>query len=199
MLNYKQFTQKINESLKQDILSFFDKSVDLFAAGDYELSGALNNENIKTLEEAYESEKLNQKLNKYNLKKDDIESTDYYEILEQNTYDIKFFTINKLNKSELENTEYIIIQFKSKQENKWSDLKCFKINYDIMDKFYEYLSTKNVEIIKGGKSYIYTTFNSGVEWKLKNIQDKTEEFKEIITKEEFNDITKNREIKIKIL
>jgi hypothetical protein len=63
--------------------------------------------------------------------------------------------------NELENPAYLIFQVWHESLNKWDDVKLYKIN-DNVQKFYDTLISKTVELVDGDEKYIYTITGSKV-------------------------------------
>lgn len=150
------------------------------------------------IEHLFNNKGFNAYLDKNGLKKSDIESTDDSETFLEKTYDVKFFSIHKLNQSELEKPQYIILQSKPKEQKKWNPVRCYEVNGD-MRKFYDEMTSKTIEITKNDKNWVYSTSNSGTEWVLKNIEDGDDTFKETLTTQDIRDILKDKSIKLNII
>lgn len=134
-------------------------------------------------------------LSSVGLKKSEIKYTEDFETFVDRP--AKFMLIYDVNSNELENPKYILFQFWDDIDKKWSETELYEINDDIK-KFYDALTTKTVEILDDGKNYIYNTSN-GNEWVLQNIQDKTDKWEEVIRKEEFKEMLKDKNLEIKII
>ena len=177
-------TQRLLDSIEaeeiSDIQSLFD------------IRDIKDNININEL---YENQDFNKRLDKMELKKSEIESTEENETFMKNTIQIKFFTIHKKTKSELEQPEYIIFQSKGKELD---PLKAYKVNGD-MKHFYNHLSSKTITITKNNKEYIYQTSNSGNDWELKNIiEDGDKIFTQFLDSPKIKDILDDTDITITI-
>lgn len=139
------------------------------------------------------------KLSDKGLKKNNIEYSKDCETFLDEVIDIKFFLIFKKEDSELEpKPEYIVFQSKSKNGNKWEPIKMYKVNENIRN-FYDKLSSKTVEIKRGDKNYIFRTSNAGNDWKLQNIQNKDEIFKDIMSNDEIKATLKDGNTSITII
>jgi hypothetical protein len=163
--------------------------------------------NIESYENDYTIEKLkdNSKFNK-NLSNNELFISNFVNTKDFDTYtigDIKYLLIHKrLNRKlnmleKLGDPEYIIFQSKDIND-KWDrdNIKIFKINNNFKY-FYNKLISKIIEIIKDDKSYIYVS--NGNNWILKNIENKTEEFKDILRSEELKKMISQKNLKIKII
>lgn len=173
------------------------KEVDLFRT--FELSPDKLNSNF-TIQELYDNIYFNKSLLKNGYKKNKIESTEETETFIDNTLDVKFFSIFRKEASELEKPEYIIFQSKKRNDKKWDNVKCYKVN-DNMRNFYDKLTNKSIEIRKGDKTYIYVTSNSGNDWKLQKSSKNQEndKFKEYMTKDEIKAVLLDDDVSITIL
>lgn len=141
-----------------------------------------NSEKYNNIDDLVLDEEFLKKLDKKGFKKNNVEYSRDCETFLGERSDIKFFLIFKKNESELEPTpEYIVIQ--SGGNGRWNKINMYKINENIRN-FYDRLSSKTIEIIRNGKNYIYRTSNAGNDWKLQNIQNKNNEFKDIMSDEE---------------
>jgi len=124
------------------------------------------------------------KLDNKGFKKNNIEYSKDCETFLDKTLDIKFFLIFKKDESELEpKPEYIVFQSRAKGSGRWEQIKMYKVNENIRN-FYDKLSSKTIEIKRGGKNYIFKTSNAGNDWNLQNIQNKDTVFKDIMSNDE---------------
>lgn len=207
MYNYKQFLFEniafrsidILESLvtnTENLLKTIDaKEVNLFDTfklkrDDFDVDFDLNF--------VFENKGFNTYLNDNELKKSDIESTDDSETFLEKTYDIRFFSIHRLNQSELESPQFIILQSKPREDEKWNPVRCYKVNGD-MRKFYDELTSKTIELVKGDNKFVYVTSNSGNDWVLQNIEDKDDNFKETLSNSEIRKLLVDNSINITII
>jgi len=151
-----------------------------------------------TIEQLYNSQEFNKKLNKIGLKKDQLESTDESETFIEKTIDIKFFLIHKINESEIEQPEYIIFQSRKKGGD-WDGIKCYIIK-DQIRKFYDKLTSKTIELEKDGKIFIYMTSNGGNNWILQRTRDNQDDntFKDNLDNKNIKELLKDSTIKITI-
>jgi hypothetical protein len=150
------------------------------------------------IEDIYEDKNFNKSLQKMKMQKNDIESTEDYQTFIEKTIDIKFFSIYGIDDIELEKPDYIFFQSKRKSETAWQPVKCYKVNEN-MRHFYDNLTSKTIEIKKDGKSYIYSTSNSGSNWLLKNIDLKNDMFKDDMENDDIKAILKDKNISITII
>jgi hypothetical protein len=109
----------------------------------------------------------------------------------------RFMFIYGIDKNELENPSYLIFQSWNETLNKWEDVKLYKINGDVQ-KFYDKLTSRTIELIDGDENYIYNVSNSN-EWVLQNVEKENDIYKRTFRKEELQDLLKERKIKVNIL
>jgi len=140
-----------------------------------------NSENFYSIDELIKDKDFLKKLDRKGFKKNNIEYSKDCETFLSKTSDIKFFLIFDKNDSELDEPEYIV--FQSQKGGRWSPIVTYKVNENIK-KFYDDLSSKTIEIKRGDKNYIYRTSNAGNDWKLQNIQNKTNDFKDVMSNDE---------------
>jgi len=163
----------------------------------------INPDNIKrniNIQELYDNKLFNKQLSNNEYKKNEIESTDESETFIEETLLIKFFSIYKKSQSEIEQPKFIIYQSKKKKSSNWDDLKIYKVNGN-MQKFYNKLTNKSIEINKKDKTYIYSTSNSGNDWQLqknsKNQDNKT--FKDYMSNNDIKAILIDDDVSITII
>lgn len=142
----------------------------------------------------YNDSTLNKSLKKKGLEKGKLHDTKFIETLLDDNYVLKFFFIYDKPSIEIEEPEYIILQYYNKNKDKNSDIRIFD-NKDSINEFYELLTNKTIKIEKGNNEYIYKTSNSGNNWELKNPNKINKTFKKSIDKEELNNILKDKKIK----
>jgi hypothetical protein len=109
----------------------------------------------------------------------------------------RFMFIYDINSNELENPNYLIFQSWNETLNKWEDVKLYKIHGDVQ-KFYDKLTSRTIELIDGDENYIYNVSNSN-EWVLQNVEKENDIYKRTFRKEELQDLLKERKIKVNIL
>lgn len=142
-----------------------------------------NSEGFHDIETLAKDDNFLRKLDKKGFKKNNIESSKDCETFLEKTLDVKFFLIFKKEDSELDpKPEYIVFQSREKGGH-WQPIKMYKVNENIR-KFYDNLSSKTIEIKMGDNNYIYKTSNAGNDWKLQNIQNKDDKFKDIMSNDE---------------
>jgi hypothetical protein len=109
----------------------------------------------------------------------------------------RFMFIYGIDKNELENPSYLIFQSWNETLNKWEDVKLYKIHENIQ-RFYDKLSSRTIELIDGGDKYLYQTSN-GSEWILQNIEKENDTYRRVFRKEELEDFIENNKIKVNII
>jgi hypothetical protein len=128
------------------------------------------------------------------LKKSAVQSTEDYATFINKP--CRFMFIYNIESNELENPVYICLQTWNESLNKWEDVKLYKINENIQ-RFYDKLTSKTIEITDGGEKYIYTTSNSN-EWELQNAEE-NDTYKKVFRKEEFEKLLNDRKAKVNII
>jgi hypothetical protein len=101
-----------------------------------------------------------------------------------------------IEKNELENPEYILLQTWDNKLEKWNFVKLYKIGDDI-NKFYNKLSSKTIEISDGDTKYIYTTSDVS-DWQLQSGQS-NDTYKKVLRKEELEEILNDKKAKVNII
>lgn len=108
----------------------------------------------------------------------------------------KFMLLYGIEKNELENPEYILFQTWDNTLKKWNFVKLYKVGDDI-NKFYNKLSSKTIEILDGDDKYIYTTGDAN-DWQLQSGQS-NDTYKKVLRKEELEEILDNKKAKVTII
>jgi hypothetical protein len=132
-------------------------------------------------------------LTSLSLKKSNIQLSDDYETFIKEP--IKWMFIYDITSNELENPVYMLLQ--TWENNKWSEVKLFKINGNIKN-FYDKICSKTIEIIDNNDNYIYSTSDSST-WELQTPEKKNDIYKKFLNKEEFHKLLSNKNIKINII
>lgn len=200
MKNIKNFKDFINEKILNKIKISIDDLLEIIDDKELNLSTTfkLDGESItekSNISDLYNDAQFNKNINKKGLKKSKLHDTkDNETLLEDNIVLIFFFVYDK-DSIELEEPEYIILQYFNKKESTLSDIRVFE-NKDSINKFYETLTDKTIELKKGKKEYIYQTSNSGNNWELKNPNQVKGKFKSDLDNEEMDKLLKNKKIKL---
>ena len=135
-------------------------------------------------------------LSSISLKKSGVQHTDDYETFLNKP--CKFMFIYNIKSNELENPVYIMFQTWNETNDKWSEVKLYKINGNV-NNFYNKLSSKTIEIEDGGENYIYSTSNSGNEWILKNVDKENDTYKRSFRKEELQKLIDDKTLKVNLV
>jgi hypothetical protein len=153
------------------------------------------------LEQLRNNSDFNKILDNNNLFISELSSTQDYDtfILD----DIKYMLIHeradkKMNKLEkLGDPIYVIFQTKDMNGN-WTrdNIKIYRIEGNF-NNFYKKLTSKTIEIRKDGVQYIYGS--NGKNWILKNIQNKGDIFRDIMTNDDIKLILKDKGVTITIV
>jgi len=170
----KKYSEYIKESITTDITglldSINDKKVDFYAI--HLANDEFTSMPIETL---YDHAEFNKQLFKENLKKGEMETTMDIENFLRKDIDMKFFFLYSRNETILNNPNFLIIQYY--KDNKWYPIEIYSIKGSI-EKFYEKLTAKTVELTLNNITYRYETSNSGNNWLLVDKDKKTDQFKE---------------------
>lgn len=159
---------EVLDTVKIDFYMFFDLTKDIIAEDvDIEVL-AKNNDFLKALRSK-------------ELKKTNVENSDDYETFLKSP--IRFFFIYDSIKNDADNPDYIVIQEFDKNLKVWLSFKMYSIEDD-MNKFYDKLTSKTIEIKKDDNNYIYSTSNSGNNWQLQNVELENDSFKKMMSSEE---------------
>jgi hypothetical protein len=134
-------------------------------------------------------------LNSIGLKKSVLQNTDDFQTFLNKS--CKFFLIYKIDSNELENPEYMIFQSWNQSLGTWEESKLYKIEDDIQ-KFYDKLTSRTIEINDGDQNYIYSTSN-GNDWQLQNLEKETDTYKRVLRKNELQKILDNTKIALNII
>lgn len=148
------------------------------------------------LNDLYNDDSFNKKIQDKGLYKDNLEVTKEYETFLRDSLNIRYFLLYRNNQSELETPKYIFLQTKS--GGKWSQIGLYSINAN-MQKFYNILTNKTIEITANGVVYKYKTSNGGNDWTLQNKEKTNNIFKDILKTEEIDIILKDTNITVKEL
>ena len=168
------------------------EEVDLFDTLFLPKEEFINNLDIEFLEDIVEFVNA---LTSLRLKKSELQNTDTIESFVNKP--CKFMFIYGIESSELENPIYILFQVWNETQRKWSDVKLYKVNENVK-KFYDKLSSKEIEVIDGDEKYIYVTSN-GNDWLLKDEDKETDTYKKSLRKEELEKLLSERNVKISIV
>ena len=129
------------------------------------------------------------------LKKSEVKLSDDYQTFLNKP--CRFMFIYGIDKNELENPSYMIFQSWNETLNKWEDVKLYRIHENIQ-KFYDKLISRVIELIDGGDKYIYMASNAN-EWVLQNVEKENDTYKKVLRKEELENILSKKNIKVNII
>ena len=170
----KNFLQYIKESMTTDVDGLLSSIND--KKGDFFTLHLSNDEYInKPIELLYDDASFNKQLFKDNLKKGEMETTMDIENFLRKNIDMKFFFLYSRNESILDNPDFLILQYY--KDNKWHPIEIYTIK-GAVEKFYQKLTAKTIELTDNNITYTYETSNSGNNWLLKDKDKKTDKFKE---------------------
>jgi len=133
-------------------------------------------------------------LSSIGLKKSNVQNTDDLETFVNKP--CRFMLIYNIEANELENPIYMIFQSWNETISKWEDCKLYKVSN--IQKFYDKLSSKVIEIEDNGNKYIYQSSNKN-EWVLQNIDKVSDKFKKYFRKEDFEKFINDNKFKINII
>lgn len=197
MIHIKSFNNFLNESQIpkfnvdiESLLSILGEKIDLFKVFKIDRDQITENDDIDKI---YNNNDFNKRLKKNGLKKGKLEDTSYDEtLLDKNTI-LKFFFLYKKESIELEEPEFIILQYI--KNGKRSNITGYT-NKDNINDFYEKLTDALIELTNGKDTYLYKTTNGGNNWEMKNVQMEDEEMKGDLDKEELQNLIKKLNLKI---
>jgi hypothetical protein len=201
MKRIKHFSEFVNENNSiKDIKIGIEELLDVINDNELNLMTTFNldgediteKDNISKL---YSDSQFNKNLDKKKLKKGKLQDTKDNETLLDDNYILRFFFVYEKDAIELEEPKYILIQYYNRTDNEVSEIMLFD-NEDSINKFYEMLTDKTIEIQKGKKEYIYQTSNSGNNWELRNPKQVGGKFKDELDSDEVDDLLKDKNIKL---
>lgn len=134
-------------------------------------------------------------LSSIGLKKSQLQNTDDFETFINKP--CKFFLIYNIESNELENPQFLVFQTWNQSLNNWEDAKLYKIN-DNIQKFYDKLTSRTIEIIDGDQNYIYNTSN-GNDWQLQNLEKENDTYTRVLRKEDLQKVLDEKKIKLNII
>ena len=182
----KKYLEFIRENVESNDISDFKDLLTIINAEKCLMGDVLNvnSEKFEEIEDLINDAEFLRKLNKNDLKKNNIENSKYDETFLKDNMDIKFVFLFNEEDSELGDPKYIIFQTR-KSGNNWGMISMYKTNGNV-GKFYDKLSSRTIEITRGSNNYIYRTSNAGNDWTLQNTMNKNNTFKDIMSNDEMN-------------
>lgn len=194
LMKYKEF---LNEGISTGISQLL-QSIDAEQIDFYYTLGINKDKFIdKDIKSIYNDSDFNKALYNKKLKKSELTSTLETENFLKKQYDIRYFLLINRDLPKIDNPKYIILQY-SKKNLGWSDIYMYKVNGNIRN-FFEKMTSRTIEIEDGDKKYIYQTSNSGNNWTLLNIEDKTNNFKETLENDELRDILNKKGLELNVI
>jgi len=134
-------------------------------------------------------------LSSIGLKKSQLQNTDDFETFINKS--CRFFFIYNIESNELENPKFLVFQTKNQSLDDWEEAELFKVNDDVQ-KFYDKLTSRTIEIIDADQNYIYTTSN-GNDWQLQNLDKENDIYTRVLRKEELQKILDEKKITLNII
>lgn len=129
------------------------------------------------------------------LKKSQVNTSDDFQCFINK--DCKWMFIYNIESNELENPVFILFQSWNETLKEWTDVKLYKINENIQ-RFYDKLSGKTIEILDGDDNYIYKTTNKN-EWTLQNIEKENDTYKRYFRSDELESLLSDRRVIVNII
>lgn len=186
----------INIDINESLSIWYDsllKSIGAEELDIYDILKLSKEDKIDNLEFLIKNDKFIEHIASIGMRNSAIENTADFETFLKNP--CRFVFISNINSSELETPNYIILQ--NYINKKWDNCKIYKVN-DNINKFYDKLSSKIIEVEEGNNRYIYNTSN-GNEWILQNVDKANNIFKKYLRKDDFEFLIKNNNVKINII
>jgi hypothetical protein len=186
----------VNIDINESLSIWYDsllKSIGAQELDIYDILKLSKKDKIDNLEVLIKNNKFINNIANIGMKNSNIENTNDFETFLRNP--CRFVFISKIDSSDLETPNYIILQ--NFINNKWDSCKIYKVN-DNINKFYDKLSSKVIEVEDGDNKYIYNTSN-GNEWILQNSDKANNIFKKYLRKDDFEVMIKDNKVKINII
>ena len=194
MKHLNTYIQYIKEAMTTDIDGLLDeindKKVDF-----YKLNLSNDDYINKSIEYLYDDGIFNEQLFKDELKKGDIDSTTEIENFLRKGINMKFFFLYSRNNTILDDPEYLLLQYY--KDDKLHPIEIYSIKGDI-NKFYNKLTAKEIQLTYNNISYIYVTSNSGNNWILQNSDKSDDNYKKDLETENIKTLIRNG-AKLKII
>ena len=134
-------------------------------------------------------------LSSIGLKKSQLQNTDDFETFINKS--CRFFFIYNIESNELENPKFLVFQTRNQSLQNWEEAELYKVN-DNVQKFYDKLTSRTIELIDGDQNYIYTTSN-GNDWQLQNLDKENDIYTRVLRKEELQKILDEKKITLNII
>lgn len=134
-------------------------------------------------------------LSSIGLKKSQLQNTDDFETFINKS--CRFFFIYNIESNELENPKFLVFQTRNQSLENWEEAELYKVN-DNVQKFYDKLTSRTIELIDGDQNYIYTTSN-GNDWQLQNLDKENDIYTRVLRKEELQKVLDEKKITLNII
>ena len=134
-------------------------------------------------------------LSSIGLKKSQLQNTDDFETFINKS--CRFFFIYNIESNELENPKFLVFQTRNQSLQNWEEAELYKVN-DNVQKFYDKLTSRTIELIDGDQNYIYTTSN-GNDWQLQNLDKENDIYTRVLRKEELQKVLDEKKITLNII
>ena len=134
-------------------------------------------------------------LSSLGLKKSQVQVSDDYETFLNKP--CKWMFIYDISSNELENPIYLLFQSWNNSIGKWEDVKLYSI-YENIQRFYDKLSSKTIEVNDGDENFIYKTTNKN-EWTLQNIEKENDIYKKYFRNDELESFLNDRKVTVSII
>ncbi len=194
LMKYKEFlNENISTGIEQLLQSINAEQVDFY----YTLGISKDKFMEKDINFIYNDSDFNNALYNKKLKKSELTSTLEIENFLKKQYDIRYFLLIDRDMPKIDTPKYIIFQY-SKKNLEWSEVFMYKVNGNIRN-FFEKMTSRTIEIKDDDNTYIYQTSNSGNNWILQNIDNKTDTFKETLENDELRDILIQKNLKLNVI
>ena len=159
MKHLKQYNNFINEKKIpkisidiEELLSILDNSkTDIFR------TFRINKDEVGLrgdIDKLYSNSGFNNNIKKNELKHGKLQNTQYNETLLDGKYVLKFFFVYDKKSIELEEPQFIILQYYNTKTNKRSDILGFT-NTNNINSFYEKLTDATIELTNGNDTFVY--------------------------------------------
>jgi hypothetical protein len=145
--------------------------------------------------ELFDSTVFINSLSSIGLKKSQLQNTDDFETFINKS--CRFFFIYNIESNELENPNFLVFQTRNQSLENWEEAELYKVN-DNVQKFYDKLTSRTIELIDGDQNYIYTTSN-GNDWQLQNLDKENDIYTRVLRKEELQKILDEKKITLNII
>jgi hypothetical protein len=205
--NYKTYLESlkfdlsiVNIDINESLSVWYDALLDSVGAEEIDMFDTFKlpkDDYIDKLDLEYLSDNIEfiNSLSSIGLKKSNIQNSEEFETFVNKP--CRFMFIYNIESNELENPNYLLLQSWNDTLQKWDNSKLYKVN-DNVNKFYDKLSSKVIEVEDNGEKYIFSSSN-GNEWVLQNVEKENDKFKKYFRKDEFEEFISSNKFKIRII